>query len=62
MLIASQNITNYDVELPKDVVFRINLAWINDLESLKNILETKSENKIFIDLPKKTPKQQIYNG
>ena len=56
MLIASQNITNSDVELPKDVVFRINLAWINDLESLKNILETKSENKIFIDLPKNRTK------
>ena len=56
MLIASQNITNYDVNLPKDVVFRINLAWINDLESLKNILETKSENKIFIDLPKNRTK------
>ena len=43
MLIVSQNMTNYDVQLPKDTILRINLAWINDLETLKNILEAKSE-------------------
>ena len=56
MLIVSQNMTNYDVELPRDTILRINLAWINDLETLKNILETKSENNIFIDLPKNRTK------
>ena len=35
MLIVSQNLTNYDIDLPKDVIYRINLAWINDLEILK---------------------------
>ncbi len=35
MLIVSQNLTNYEVNLPDDVIFRINLAWINDLDSLK---------------------------
>ena len=38
MIIVSQNMTNYDVELPKDTILRINLAWINDLETLKNTL------------------------
>ena len=52
MLIVSQNLTNYDVELPKDTIYRINLAWINDLETLKNILEKHKEHRIFIDLPK----------
>ncbi len=56
MLIVSQNMTNYDVKLPKDTILRINLAWINDLETLKNILEEKSENRIFIDLPKNRTK------
>tara|TARA_A100001037_G_C15059049_1_gene593810 strand:- start:137 stop:715 length:579 start_codon:yes stop_codon:yes gene_type:complete len=56
MLIVSQNMTNYDVVLPKDTILRINLAWINDLETLKNILKEKSENKIFIDLPKNRTK------
>ena len=52
MLIVSQNLTNYDVELPKDTIYRINLAWISDLETLKNILEKHKKHKIFIDLPK----------
>ena len=56
MLIVSQNMTNYDVQLPHDTILRINLAWINDLETLKNILEAKSENSIFIDLPKNRTK------
>ncbi len=56
MLIVSQNMTNYDVNLPKDTILRINLAWIDNLEILKNILETKSKEKIFIDLPKNRTK------
>ena len=56
MLIASQNITNFDIDLPNDVVFRINLAWINDLNSLKDILEKFPERKIFLDLPKNRTK------
>tara|TARA_B100000029_G_scaffold488092_1_gene544263 strand:+ start:2974 stop:3522 length:549 start_codon:yes stop_codon:yes gene_type:complete len=48
--------TNYDVNLPKDTILRINLAWIDNLEILKNILETKSKEKIFIDLPKNRTK------
>ena len=42
MLIVSQNLTNYDIDLPKDVIYRINLAWINYLEILKKILKTHS--------------------
>jgi hypothetical protein len=52
MLIVSQNLTNYDIELPKDTIYRINLAWINDLETLKDILEKHKKHRIFIDLPK----------
>ena len=56
MLIVSQNLTNYDVNLPDDVIYRINLAWINDLDTLKNILEKHENHKIFIDLPKNRTK------
>ena len=56
MLIASQNITNYDVNLPDDVIFRINLAWIDDLKTLKKILEDHKKHNIFIDLPKNRTK------
>ena len=51
MLIVSQNLTNYDVSLPEDVIYRINLAWINDLETLRNILEKHENHQIFLDLP-----------
>ena len=56
MLIASQNITNYDINLPDDVIFRINLAWINDLESLQKILDDHKNHNMFIDLPKNRTK------
>ena len=51
MLIVSQNMTNYDVDLPEDVIYRINLAWINDLETLKEILSKHKQHQIFLDLP-----------
>ena len=35
MLLISQNMENYDLVLPKEVVFRINLAWCNSLEELE---------------------------
>ena len=51
MLIISQNYVNYDVPLPKDVTLRINLAWCNSIEQLKEILEKNKKFKIFVDLP-----------
>ena len=56
MLIVSQNLSNYDFELPPHVVFRINLAWISDLKSLTQILEKFPERNIFLDLPKNRTK------
>ena len=52
MLIVSQNIVNYNVDLPSDAIFRINLSWINDLTSLRDILDKHQNHSIFIDLPK----------
>ena len=51
MLIASQNLTNYDVNIPQNAVFRINLAWINNLKELEAILKKHRTRKIFLDLP-----------
>ena len=51
MLIISQNLTNYEVDIPKDAVFRINLAWVNDLNELQTILKKHKTRKIFLDLP-----------
>ena len=51
MLLASQNMLNYDLMLPKDVVFRINLAWCNTLKELKSILSNNKKLEFFLDLP-----------
>tara|TARA_B110000014_G_scaffold55285_1_gene37337 strand:- start:7558 stop:8130 length:573 start_codon:yes stop_codon:yes gene_type:complete len=51
MLLISQNAENYDIKLPKDAVFRINLAWCNSLDELKEKLERNNEVSFFIDLP-----------
>ena len=51
MLIVSQNITNYDIPLPKDAVFRINLAWVNSIDELKTILKKHESHAIFLDFP-----------
>lgn len=51
MRIFSQNLSNYDLPLPKDCIFRINLAWVNSLEELKSILLKHVSHQIFLDLP-----------
>ena len=51
MIIISQNLTNYDFPMPNDTVYRINLAWVNSLDDLSNLLSQHSSHKIFIDLP-----------
>ncbi len=51
MLIISQNITNYDLPIPKDAIFRINLAWVGSMDELTKILAIHQSNKIFLDLP-----------
>ena len=51
MRIFSQNLTNYNIPLPDDSIFRINLAWVNTLDELKSLLKKHENNKIFLDLP-----------
>ena len=51
MLLISQNMKNYDLTLPKDAVFRINLAWCNSLEELEVKLAKNKKSEFFIDLP-----------
>ena len=42
---------NYDLTLPKGVVFRINLAWCNSLKELEVKLSKNKNAEFFIDLP-----------
>ncbi len=51
MIIASQNLANYEIGLPSDVVFRINLAWVSSIDELRDILQTHQDKEIFLDLP-----------
>jgi len=51
MRIFSQNLTNYNISLPENAIFRINLAWINTLDELKSLLKKHANSKIFLDLP-----------
>ena len=51
MRIFSQNILNYDIEIPVDSILRINLAWVNTLDDLISILKKYESSKIFLDLP-----------
>ena len=51
LLLISQNVFSYDLSLPKDVILRINLAWCNNLDYLKSVLDTHKEFVFFIDLP-----------
>ena len=51
MLIVSQNITHYDLDMPKNVIFRINLAWVNNISELEILLKSHQNHLIFLDLP-----------
>lgn len=51
MLIISQNLSNYSMPFPDDVIYRINLAWINTISELNDILTKHKQHKIFLDLP-----------
>ena len=51
MLIISQNLTNYEIDIPQNAIFRVNLAWINNLKELEVILEKHKSHEIFLDLP-----------
>ena len=51
MLIVSQNISQYSISFPNDVIYRLNLAWINNLQELERLLKKHDKQKIFLDLP-----------
>ena len=51
MLIVSQNISNYDISFSSNVVYRINLAWINNIQELEELIKKHHKQNIFLDLP-----------
>ncbi len=51
MILISQNLVNYDIPMPPGAVFRINLAWVNSIEQLTELLTLHKDHDIFLDLP-----------
>ena len=51
MRIFSQNLINYNIPIPNNSIFRINLAWINSLDELNSLLKKHKHSEIFMDLP-----------
>lgn len=51
MLIISQNLAKYGMPFPEGTIYRINLAWLNNIEELIEILKHHSSHPIFLDLP-----------
>ena len=51
MLLVSQNAGNYVIILPNDTIFRINLAWCNNINELEEKLSNNKKSDFFIDLP-----------
>jgi citrate lyase beta subunit len=52
MLIVSQNALNHNIQFPDSTVYRINLAWINNIQELETLLTKYNRQSIFLDLPK----------
>ena len=49
MFLVSQNLTNY-MDFPDKTVIRINLAWVENLVSLEEAINS-FDNEIYLDLP-----------
>ena len=47
MLLVSQNAENYDIILPNNAVFRINLAWCNTIDELEEKLSINKKSYFF---------------
>lgn len=59
MKLISNNALKY-MDIPKDYVIRINLAWITDIDELKSII-SKLTHDIFLDYPHNRIKPPVTN-
>ena len=51
MLLISQNLAKYDMSFPEEAIFRVNLAWGNNIQELTDTLKKHENHSIFLDLP-----------
>ena len=61
IIVVSQNLLKYSIDIPLDAVLRVNLAWHEDLNSVRELLEEYQAYRIFLDVPigrKKPPNSE----
>ena len=51
IIVVSQNLLKYNIDIPLDAVLRVNLAWHKDLDSIKELLEEYEAYRILLDVP-----------
>ncbi len=51
IIVVSQNLLKYNIDIPPNAILRINLAWHKDLDSVRGLLEEYDEDRIFLDVP-----------
>jgi len=51
MILVSQNLLKYNIDIPLGAVLRVNLAWHKDSNSARELLEEYEEYDIFLDVP-----------
>lgn len=51
MILVSQNLLKYSIDIPLNAVLRVNLAWHEDLNSVRELLEEYEAYEIFLDVP-----------
>jgi pyruvate kinase len=51
MIVISNNVRNLDLEIPDTAVIRINIAWINTIKELEEIIKLNAGNDVWVDYP-----------
>lgn len=51
IIVVSQNLLKYNIDVPLDAVLRVNLAWHENLGSVRELLEEYEAYNIFLDVP-----------
>ena len=61
MLIISQNASNYNIPFPDETIYRINLAWVDSIQELKELLNKHQNQPIFLDYQREESNLLIIN-
>jgi len=51
IIVVSQNLLKYNIDVPLNAILRVNLAWHKNLNSVKELLGEYEAYRIFLDVP-----------